>query len=97
MSLGMKAGCTLLKSTPTALAKPAQLALPPSVRGPRLEIIVVPSNYRTHRDRAAAEMVWHRGLENLVAQGLWGTETPCQVHLSEVYSASRANPGLSSS
>jgi len=36
-------GCTLLNSTPTVLAKPAQLALPPSVRGPRLESIVVPS------------------------------------------------------
>jgi len=41
--------------------------------------------YRTHRDHAAAEMVLHRGLENLVAQGLWGTETACQVVLSGVY------------
>ena len=39
-------------------------------------------NYPTHRDRAAAEMVLHRGLENLVAQRLWGTETACQVGLS---------------
>jgi putative transposase len=30
-------------------------------------------------------MVLHRGLENLVAQGLWGTETPCQVGLLGVY------------
>ena len=30
-------------------------------------------------------MVLHRGLENLVAQGLWGTETACQVGLSGVY------------
>ena len=36
-------GCTLLKSTPTLLTKPAQLALQPSVRGWRLESIVVPS------------------------------------------------------
>jgi len=42
-------------------------------------------NYRTHRAHAAAEMVLHRGLENLVAQGLWGTETACQVGLSGVY------------
>lgn len=41
--------------------------------------------YRTHRDHAAAEMVLHRGLENVVAQGLWGTETACQVDLSGVY------------
>jgi putative transposase len=41
--------------------------------------------YRTHRDCAAAEMVLHRGLENIVAQGLWGTETACQVGLSGVY------------
>jgi putative transposase len=41
--------------------------------------------YRTHRDRAAAEMVLDRGLENLVSQGLWGTETACQVGLSGVY------------
>jgi putative transposase len=41
--------------------------------------------YQTHRDHAAAEMVLHRGLENLVAQGLWGTETACQVDLSGVY------------
>ena len=36
-------------------------------------------------DHAAAEMVLHRGLENVVAQGLWGTETACQVGLSGVY------------
>ncbi|MGQ9873387.1 hypothetical protein [Leptodesmis sp.] len=41
--------------------------------------------YRTHRDHAAAEMVLHRGLENGVTQGLWGTETACQVGLSGVY------------
>ncbi|WP_254658071.1 transposase [Pleurocapsa sp. PCC 7327] len=41
--------------------------------------------YQTHRDHAAAEMVWRRGLENVVAQGLWGTETACQVGLSGVY------------
>ncbi|WP_052128563.1 RNA-guided endonuclease InsQ/TnpB family protein [Neosynechococcus sphagnicola] len=41
--------------------------------------------YRTHRDHAAAEMVLHRGLENVVAQGLWGKETACQVGLSGVY------------
>ncbi|WP_318655561.1 transposase [Pseudanabaena sp. PCC 6802] len=41
--------------------------------------------YRTHRDHAAAEMVLHRGLEHVVAQGLWGTETACQVGLSGVY------------
>ncbi|QIZ73811.1 transposase [Oxynema aestuarii AP17] len=41
--------------------------------------------YRTHRDHAAAEMVLDRGLENVVAQGLWGTETACQVGLSGVY------------
>jgi putative transposase len=41
--------------------------------------------YRTHRDCAAAEMVLHRGLENVVTQGLWGTETACQVGLSGVY------------
>jgi putative transposase len=41
--------------------------------------------YRTHRDHAAAEMVLHRGLENIVAQGLWGRETACQVGLSGVY------------
>nr|WP_244350094.1 transposase [Thermostichus vulcanus] len=41
--------------------------------------------YRTHRDHAAAEMVLHRGLENVVAQGLWGRETACQVGLSGVY------------
>lgn len=41
--------------------------------------------YRTHRDHAAAEMVLHRGLENVVSQGLWGTETACQVDLSGVY------------
>ncbi|QIZ69157.1 hypothetical protein [Oxynema aestuarii] len=40
--------------------------------------------YRTHRDCAAAEMVLHRGLENVVTQGLWGTETACQVGLSGV-------------
>ncbi|NET17372.1 MAG: transposase [Okeania sp. SIO1H6] len=41
--------------------------------------------YRTHRDCAAAEIVLHRGLETVVAQGLWGTETACQVGLSGVY------------
>ncbi|MBK4729704.1 transposase [Oxynema sp. CENA135] len=41
--------------------------------------------YRTHRDHAAAEMVLHRGQENVVSQGLWGTETACQVGLSGVY------------
>lgn len=41
--------------------------------------------YQTHRDHAAAEMVLHRGLENVVAQGLWGKETACQVGLSGVY------------
>ncbi|MBK4730369.1 transposase [Oxynema sp. CENA135] len=40
--------------------------------------------YRTHRDHAAAEMVLHRGQENVVSQGLWGTETACQVGLSGV-------------
>ena len=30
-------------------------------------------------------MVLHRGLENVVAQGLWGKETACQVGLSGVY------------
>ncbi|MBK4731617.1 transposase [Oxynema sp. CENA135] len=40
--------------------------------------------YRTHRDHAAAEMVLDRGLENVVTQGLWGTETACQVGLSGV-------------
>ena len=42
-------------------------------------------NYRTHRAHTATEMVLHRGLENLVAQGLWGTKTACQVGLSGVY------------
>jgi putative transposase len=42
-------------------------------------------NYRTHRDRAAVEMVLYRGLQNIAAQGLWGTETACQVGLSGVY------------
>jgi putative transposase len=41
--------------------------------------------YRTHRDHAAAEMVLHRGLEEVVAQGHWGKETACQVVLSGVY------------
>jgi putative transposase len=41
--------------------------------------------YQTHRDHAAAEMVLRRGLEKVVAQGLWGTETACQVGLSGVY------------
>lgn len=41
--------------------------------------------YRTPRDHAAAEMMLHRGLENVVTQGLWGTETACQVGLSGVY------------
>jgi putative transposase len=41
--------------------------------------------YRVHRDHAAAEMVLIRGLESVVAQGLWGTETACQVGLSGVY------------
>jgi transposase len=36
-------------------------------------------------DHAAAEMIVRRGLENVVAQGLWGTETACQVGLSGVY------------
>jgi putative transposase len=40
--------------------------------------------YRTHRDHASAEMVLLRGLENVVAQGRWGTETACQVGLSGV-------------
>ncbi|XFA74375.1 zinc ribbon domain-containing protein [Thermosynechococcaceae cyanobacterium Okahandja] len=40
--------------------------------------------YRTHRDHAAAEVVLHRGLENVVAQGHWGRETACQVGLSGV-------------
>jgi putative transposase len=44
--------------------------------------------YQAHRDHAAAEMVLHRGLENVVAQGLWGTETACQVGLSGVYDLS---------
>ena len=39
---------------------------------------------RTHRDHAA-EMVLHRGLENVVARGLWGMETACRVDLSGVY------------
>jgi putative transposase len=30
----------------------------------------------------------YRGLENVVAQGLWGTETACQVGLSGVYDLS---------
>jgi putative transposase len=41
--------------------------------------------YQPHRDHAAAEMVLRCGLENVVAQGLWGTETACQVGLSGVY------------
>lgn len=41
--------------------------------------------YQTHRDHAAAEMVLHRGIESVVAQGLCGTETVCQVGLSGVY------------
>ncbi len=41
--------------------------------------------YRTHRDHASAEMVLLRGLEVVVAQGHWGTETACQVGLSGVY------------
>lgn len=40
--------------------------------------------YQTHRDRAAAEMVLSRGLENVSIQGLWGKETVCQVGLSGV-------------
>ncbi len=39
--------------------------------------------YRTHRNHAAAEMVLHRGLENVVAQGLWGKETACQVERAD--------------
>jgi putative transposase len=41
--------------------------------------------YQTHRDHAAAEMILRRGLERVVSQGLWGTETACQVGLSGVY------------
>ncbi|WP_210437033.1 zinc ribbon domain-containing protein [Oxynema aestuarii] len=46
--------------------------------------------YRTDRDpppvslreRAAAEMVLHRGLEQVSRQGRWRKETACQVGLS---------------
>jgi putative transposase len=41
--------------------------------------------YRVHRDHAAAEMVLIRGLEQISSQGLWRTETACQVGLSGVY------------
>jgi len=41
--------------------------------------------YRTHRDRAAAEIVLHRGLEQVSSQGLWRNESACQVGLSGVY------------
>lgn len=41
--------------------------------------------YRTHRDHAAAEMVLHRGLEQVSSQGLWRNESACQVGLSGVY------------
>lgn len=41
--------------------------------------------YRVHRDQAAAEMVMIRGLEQVSSQGLWRTETACQVGLSGVY------------
>jgi putative transposase len=40
--------------------------------------------YQTHREHAAAEMVLHRGWEQVSSQGLWRTETACQVGLSEV-------------
>jgi len=35
--------------------------------------------YRTHRDHAAAEIVLHRGLEQVSSQGLWRNESACQV------------------
>ncbi|ARV59680.1 transposase [Nostocales cyanobacterium HT-58-2] len=41
--------------------------------------------YRTHRDHAAAEMILHRGLEQVSSQGLWRNESACQVGLSGVY------------
>ncbi|NES03536.1 MAG: transposase [Okeania sp. SIO2F4] len=41
--------------------------------------------YQTHRDHAAAEMVLHRGLENVVPVDNRGTEIACQVGLSGVY------------
>lgn len=41
--------------------------------------------YRTHRDHAAAEIVLHRGLENVVPVDNRGKETACQVGLSGVY------------
>ncbi len=41
--------------------------------------------YRVHRDHAAAEIVLYRGLEQISSQGLWQTETACQVGLSGVY------------
>ncbi|RMH71916.1 MAG: hypothetical protein D6680_20575 [Cyanobacteria bacterium J007] len=37
------------------------------------------------RDRAAAEIVLHCGLEPVSSQGLWRKETACQVGLSGVY------------
>jgi putative transposase len=40
--------------------------------------------YRAHRDHAAAEMILIRGLEQISSQGLWRTETACQVGLSGV-------------
>ncbi|MFS8805496.1 transposase [Synechococcus sp. R55.6] len=40
--------------------------------------------YRTHRDHGSAEMILRRGLERCSTQGLWGTETACQVGLPGV-------------
>jgi putative transposase len=40
--------------------------------------------YHVRRDHAAAEMVLIRGLEQISSQGLWRTETACQVGLSGV-------------
>lgn len=80
MGLLVPLGLTLAKYTPTVRAKPAHPALLLWAKGWKSKnIIVLSVGIERRSDRAAAERVLHGGLENVVAQGLWGTETACQV------------------
>lgn len=81
-----KRGVYFAKVNPNGTNQTCPACLATVSKGPEVREYRCPEcNYRTHRTHAAAEMVLHRGLENIVAQGLWGTETACQVGLSGVY------------
>jgi putative transposase len=81
-----KRGVYFAKVNPDGTSQTCPACLATVVKGLEVREHRCPEcGYQTHRDHAAAEMILRRGLEKVVAQGFWGTETACQVGLWGVY------------